>query len=57
MSKRIHTKRRKASFPTTRAGPLLAQWAGRYQANVRRLLHVTRVCFEIVPRIQIEVSK
>jgi hypothetical protein len=33
------------------------EWAGRYQANMRRILEVTRTCFEIVPRTQAEMAK
>jgi hypothetical protein len=57
MSKRNQTKQRKAPLATKRAGPLLAEWTGRYQANVRRILEVTRTCFKIVPQIQTEMAK
>jgi hypothetical protein len=33
------------------------EWAGRYQASMRRILEVTRTCFEIVPRTQAEMAK
>lgn len=36
---------------------LVAEWAGRYQANVRRILELTRTCFEIVPKTQAEMAK
>ena len=41
-----------SSKPETAAGgsSAVAEWAGRYQANVRRILEVTRTCFEIVPQ-------
>jgi phasin family protein len=36
---------------------LLATWAHLYQANIRRVLDVTRSCFEIVPQTQAEIAK
>jgi len=36
---------------------VVAEWAGRYQANVRRILELTRTCFEIVPKTQAEMAK
>jgi len=36
---------------------LVAEWAGRYQANVRRILELTRTCFDIVPKAQAEMAK
>ena len=36
---------------------VIAEWAGRYQANVRRILDLTRTCFEIVPKTQAEMAK
>jgi phasin family protein len=39
------------------SGALLAEWAASYQANVRRILDLTRTCFEIVPRTQAEMAK
>jgi len=36
---------------------LVAEWAGRYQANVRRILELTRTCFDIVPKTQAEMAK
>ncbi|MGZ8268284.1 MAG: hypothetical protein ACXW20_11780, partial [Burkholderiales bacterium] len=36
---------------------LLAEWTGLYQANMRRVLDVTRSCFEIVPQTQTEIAK
>ena len=51
-----HTKQLKALQTSKGSGPLLAEWAGRYQANVRRILEVTRTSFEIVPRTQAEMA-
>ncbi|HEY6859023.1 MAG TPA: phasin family protein [Pseudolabrys sp.] len=36
---------------------VVREWAGRYQASVRRILELTRTCFEIVPNIQAEMAK
>ena len=36
---------------------LLAEWSRLYQANVGRLLDVTRRCFDIVPRTPNELAK
>ena len=36
---------------------LIAEWAGRYQANVRRILELMHTCFEIVPKAQAEMAK
>lgn len=36
---------------------VVREWAGRYQANVRRILELARTCFEIVPNIQAEMAK
>ena len=35
---------------------LLAEWTNLYQANMRRILDVTRSCFEIVPQTQAEIA-
>lgn len=51
-----HTKQLKALQTNKGSGPLLAEWAGRYQANVRRILEVTRASFEIVPHTQAEMA-
>ena len=42
---------------TQDSGALLTEWTSLYQANMRRLLDVTRSCFEIVPQTQAEISK
>ena len=38
------------------SGVLLAEWTNLYQANMRRILDVTRSCFEIVPQTQAEIA-
>lgn len=35
---------------------LHAEWTNLYQANMRRILDVTRSCFEIVPQTQAEIA-
>ena len=42
---------------TRDTGALLAAWTSFYQANLRRVLDVTRSCFEILPQTQAEISK
>ena len=42
---------------TKDSGALLATWTNLYQANIRRVLDVTRSCFEIVPQTQAEIAK
>ena len=39
------------------SGALLAEWTDLYQANMRRVLDVTRSCFEIVPQTQAEIAQ
>ena len=41
---------------TKDSGVLLAEWTGLYQANMRRILEVTRTCFEIVPQTQAQIA-
>ena len=36
---------------------LVAEWTRLYQANLRRVLDVTRSCFEIVPQTRTEIAK
>ena len=36
---------------------VIREWVGRYQANIRRILELTRTCFEIVPKTQAEMAK
>lgn len=38
------------------SGTLLSEWASLYEANTRRVLDVTRSCFEIVPQTQAEIA-
>ena len=42
---------------TKDSGALVAEWTSLYQANMRRVLDVTRSCFEIVPQTQAEIAK
>lgn len=42
---------------TKDSGALLSEWTKLYQANLRRVLDVTRSCFEIVPQTQAEIAK
>jgi phasin family protein len=52
-----NAKHLKALLNVRDSGALVAEWAGRYQANVRRILDLTRTCFEIVPKTQAEMAK
>ena len=52
-----NTKQLKALLNVKDSGALVSEWAGRYQANVRRILELTRACFEIVPKTQAEMAK
>ena len=45
------------TLETTDSAALLAEWTRLYQANVRRVLDLTRSCFEIVPKAQAEIAK
>src|SRR4030095_15710735 len=54
-----NTKHLKALLNTRNtkdSGVLLAEWTGLYQANMRRILEVTRTCFEIVPQTQAQIA-
>ena len=42
---------------TKDSGALLVECTNLYQANMRRVLEVTRSCFEIVPKTQAEIAK
>lgn len=44
------------SLSTKDSGALLGEWASLYEANTRRVLDVTRSCFEIVPQTQAEIA-
>jgi phasin family protein len=52
-----NAKQLKALFNVRESGALIAEWAGRYQANVRRILELTRTSFEIVAKTQAEMAK
>lgn len=52
-----NAKHLKALLNTKDSSAVIVEWAGRYQANMRRILEVTRTCFEIVPRTQAEMAK
>ena len=54
-----NTKHLKALLNTRNtkdSGVLLAEWTSLYQANMRRMLEVTRTCFEIVPQTQAQIA-
>jgi phasin family protein len=46
-----------AVLNVTAAGALLAEWPNLYQANVSKLLEITRGAFEIVSETQAEVAQ
>jgi phasin family protein len=52
-----NAKQLRALLNTKDSSSLLTEWSGRYQANVRRILEVTRTCFEIVPHTQTEMRR
>ena len=52
-----NAKQLKALLNAKDSTVLVADWAARYQANVRRILEFTRICFEIVPHTQTEMAK
>jgi phasin family protein len=52
-----NAKQLKALLNTRDAAGVVSEWGGRYQANMRRILEVTRICFEIVPKTQAEMAK
>ena len=52
-----NAKQLKALLNTKDSSAVVTEWAGRYQANMRRILEVTRTCFEIVPQTQAEMAK
>jgi len=54
-----NTKHLKALLDTRNtkdSSVLLEEWTNLYQANMRRILDVTRSCFEIVPQTQAEIA-
>ena len=52
-----NAKHLRALLNTKDSSAVIVEWAGRYQASMRRILEVTRTCFEIVPRTQAEMAK
>jgi phasin family protein len=46
----------KSMLTTRDSSSLLAEWAALYQANVRRVLDVSRIGFEIVPETQAKMA-
>ena len=52
-----NAKQLRALLNVRDSSALVAEWAGRYQANVRRILELTRTCFEIVAKTQAEMAK
>jgi hypothetical protein len=59
-SKRVDSKHLKAlvhALNTTDPGALLSEWTHLFQANMRRILDVTRRCFEMVPQTQAEIAR
>ncbi len=52
-----NAKHLKSLLTAKDSSALVVEWAGRYQANMRRILEVTRTCFEIVPQTQAEMAK
>ena len=51
-----HLKALLNTLNTKDSSVLLAEWTNLYQANMRRILDVTRSCFEIVPQTQSEIA-
>ena len=51
-----NSKHLMSSLSTKDSGALLGEWAGLYEANTRRMLDVTRSCFEIMPQTQAEIA-
>jgi phasin family protein len=51
-----NAKHLKSLLATKDSGSLLTEWAGLYQANMRRVLEVSRIGFEIVPETQAKMA-
>ncbi len=51
-----HIKALLSAQNTKDSSVLLAEWTSLYQTNMRRILDVTRSCFEIVPQTQAEIA-
>ena len=52
-----NAKHLKSLLTAKDSSALILEWAGRYQANMRRILEVTRTCFEVVPQSQAEMAE
>jgi phasin family protein len=52
-----NAKQLRALLNAKDSSALVAEWAASYQTNVRRILDLTRTCFEIVPKTQAEMAK
>ena len=52
-----NSKHLMSSLGTQDSGALLGEWAKLYETNTRRVLDVTRSCFEIMPQTQAEIAK
>jgi phasin family protein len=52
-----NSKHFKALLTTKEPAAALAEWARLYQSSMRRVLDVTRTCYEIVPQTQAEMAK
>jgi phasin family protein len=52
-----HLKALLNTMNTKDSGALIAEWTNLYQANMRKVLDVTRSCFEIMPQTQAEIAK
>jgi len=51
-----NAKHLKSLLATEDSGSLLTEWAGLYQANMRRVLDVSRIGFDIVPETQAKMA-
>ena len=51
-----HLKALLNTLNTKDSSVLIAEWSNLYQANMRRILEVTRSCFEIVPQTQAQIA-
>ena len=51
-----NAKHLKSLLTTKDSGSLLAEWADLYQSNMRRVLDVSRIGFEIVPETQAKMA-
>ena len=52
-----NSKHLMSSLSTKDSGALLGEWARLYEANTRRVLDVTRSCFEIMPQTQAQLHR